>query len=203
VEQLLTGLGLATAAGLNAYIPMLALGLLARFTGLVNLPHGWSWMENGWVLTIVAVLLVVEVVADKVPALDSINDAVQTFVRPTAGGIVFGSGTAAETAAVADPGEFAQSGKWIPVVIGVVIALVVHLVKSAVRPAANVATAGVAAPVLSTMEDVTSIGLVFVALLLPALVLVFLLALAWAAWSLLRRRRRHRLQQARPDPADR
>jgi hypothetical protein len=197
VEQLLTGLGLATAAGLNAYIPMLALGLLARFTDVVNLPHGWSWMENGWVLTIVAVLLVVEVVADKIPALDSINDAIQTFVRPTAGGIVFGSGTAAETAAVADPGEFAQSGKWIPVVIGVVIALVVHLVKSAVRPAANVATAGVAAPVLSTMEDVTSIGLVFVALLLPALVLVFVLALAWAAWLLLRRRRRRRLQQAR------
>ncbi|MGH3640473.1 MAG: DUF4126 domain-containing protein, partial [Mycobacterium sp.] len=106
------------------------------------------------------------------------------------------------TAAVADPGEFAQSGKWIPVVIGVVIALVVHLVKSAVRPAANVATAGVAAPVLSTMEDVTSIGLVFAALLLPALVLVFVLALAWAAWLLLRRRRRRRLQQARLDPAD-
>jgi uncharacterized membrane protein len=203
VEQLLTGLGLATAAGLNAYIPLLALGLLARFTDVVNLPHGWSWMENGWVLTIVAVLLVVEVVADKVPALDSINDAIQTFVRPTAGGIVFGSGTAAETAAVADPGEFAQSGKWIPVVIGVVIALVVHLVKSAVRAAANVATAGVAAPVLSTVEDVTSVGLVIVALLLPALVLVFVLALACAAWSLLRRRRRRRLQEARPDPADR
>jgi uncharacterized membrane protein len=202
VEQLLTGLGLATAAGLNAYIPLLALGLLARFTDVVNLPPGWSWMENGWVLTIVAVLLVVEVVADKVPALDSINDAIQTFVRPTAGGIVFGSGTAAETAAVADPGEFAQSGKWIPVVIGVVIALVVHLAKSAVRPAANVATAGVAAPVLSTVEDVASVGLVFAALLLPALVLVFVLALAWAAWSLLRRRRRRRLQQARPDPAE-
>jgi hypothetical protein len=120
---------------------------------VVNLPHGWFWMENGWVLTIVAVLL------------------------------------------------SSRSGKWIPVVIGVVIALVVHLVKSAVRPAANVATAGVAAPVLSTVEDVTSVGLVIVALLLPALVLVFVLALACAAWSLLRRRRR--LQEARPDPADR
>jgi Flp pilus assembly protein TadB len=61
----------------------------------------------------------------------------------------------------------------------------------------------VAAPVLSTVEDVTSVGLVIVALLLPALVLVFVLALAWAAWSLLRRRRRRRLQEARPDPADR
>jgi hypothetical protein len=198
VEQLLTGLGLATAAGLNAYIPMLALGLLARFTDILSLPHGWSWLENGWVLTIVAVLLVVEVVADKIPALDSINDTIQTFVRPTAGGIVFGSGTAAQTAAVTDPGQFAQSGQWIPVVVGVVIALIVHLVKSAVRPAANVATAGIAAPVLSTVEDVTSIGLVFVALLVPALVLVFVLALAWAAWAVLRRRRRRK--EARPDP---
>ncbi|MET0898209.1 MAG: DUF4126 domain-containing protein, partial [Mycobacterium sp.] len=147
MEQLLTGLGLSTAAGLNAYIPMLMLGLAARFTDLVNLPGGWSWLENGWVLTIVGVLLLIEMIADKVPALDSINDTMQTFIRPTAGGIVFGSGTAAQTGAVTDPGEFARSGQWIPVVIGVVIALAVHLVKTAVRPAANVATAGFAAPV--------------------------------------------------------
>jgi hypothetical protein len=197
VEGLLTGLGLATAAGLNAYIPMLLLGLLARFTDVVNLPQGWSWLENGWVLTVVAVLLVVEIIADKIPALDSINDTIQTFVRPTAGGIVFGSGTAAQTAAVADPGEFAQSGKWIPVAIGVVIALVVHLTKSAVRPAANVATAGVAAPVLSTIEDITSVGLVFVALLIPVLVLVIVVVLAWGAFRLWRRRRRKKQEAPR------
>ena len=195
--ELLTGLGLATAAGLNAYIPLLALGLLARFTDLVNLPHGWAWLENGWVIAIVAVLLVIEVIADKIPALDSVNDVVQTFVRPTAGGIVFGSGTAAETNAVADPGAFATSGQWIPVVVGVVIALIVHLTKTAVRPVANVATAGVAAPVLSTIEDVTSVSLVFVALLFPVLVVVVVIGLAWAGWSLMRRRRRYR--QARTD----
>ena len=189
MEQLLTGLGLATAAGLNAYIPMVMLGLLARFTDVVNLPGSWSWLENGWVLTIVGVLLLVEIVADKVPALDSVNDAVQTLVRPAAGGIVFGSGTAAETAAVADPGEFARSGQWIPVVIGVVIALAVHLVKTAVRPAANVATAGVAAPVLSTVEDGISVSLVLIALLIPVLVVVVVAIVAWAAWRLLRRRR--------------
>ena len=188
--ELLTGFGLATAAGLNAYIPLLSLGLLARFTDLITLPHGWSWLENGWVMTIVAVLLAVEVVADKVPALDSVNDAIQTFVRPTAGGIVFGSGTAAQTAAVADPGAFATSGQWIPVAIGVVTALVVHLTKTAVRPAANVATAGVAAPVLSTIEDITSVGLVFAAILLPVLVLIGVALMIWAAVALLRRRRR-------------
>jgi hypothetical protein len=188
--ELLTGFGLATAAGLNAYIPLLALGMLSRFTDLVTLPHGWAWLENGWVMTIVAALLVVEVVADKIPALDSINDAVQTFVRPTAGGIVFGSGTAAQTAAVTDPGAFAQTGEWIPVAIGVVTALVVSLTKSTVRPAANVATAGMAAPVLSTVEDIFSVGLVFAAILIPVLVLVAVVALVWAAMRIVRRRRR-------------
>jgi hypothetical protein len=188
--ELLTGFGLATAAGLNAYIPLLALGLLSRFTDLVTLPHGWAWLENGWVMAIVAALLVVEVVADKIPALDSINDAVQTFVRPTAGGIVFGSGTAAQTAAVTDPGAFAHTGQWIPVAIGVVTALVVSLTKSTVRPAANVATAGMAAPVLSTVEDIFSVGLVFAAILIPVLVLVAVVALVWAVMRIVRRRRR-------------
>ena len=79
----MTGFGLATAAGLNACIPMLLLGLLGRFTGLIHLPPAWSWLENGWLLTIVGVLLAIEIVADKIPALDSVNDAIQTFVRPT------------------------------------------------------------------------------------------------------------------------
>jgi hypothetical protein len=188
--EFLTGLGLASASGLNAYIPLLAMGLLARVTDLVNLPHGWAWLENGWVLTIVAVLLAVEIVADKIPALDSVNDVIQTFVRPTSGGIVFGAGTASQTAAVTDPGAFVASGQWIPIAIGVVVALVMHLTKTAVRPVANVATAGVAAPVLSTFEDITSVGLVFAAILLPVLVLVALALIVWAAFTLWRRRRR-------------
>lgn len=188
--ELLTGFGLATAAGLNAYIPLLAMGLLGRFTTLLDLPPAWAWLQNGWVLVIIGALLAVEIVADKIPALDTVNDTIQTFVRPTAGGIVFGSGTAAQTAAVTDPGEFAHTGQWVPVAIGVLTALGVHLTKTAVRPVANVATGGVAAPVLSTVEDATSVVLVFVAILVPALVLVILAALIWVAAKLLRRRRR-------------
>jgi Domain of unknown function (DUF4126) len=188
--ELLTGLGLATSAGLNAYIPLLALGLLSRFTDLITLPPGWAWLENGWVMAIVAVLLAIEIVADKIPALDSVNDTIQTFVRPTSGGIVFGSGTAAQTAAVTDPGAFAQSGQWIPIAVGVVVALPVSLTKSTVRPAANVATAGVAAPVLSTIEDGVSIALVFLAILIPVLVLVVMALLVFGFVRLLRRRRR-------------
>ena len=191
--ELMTGFGLATAAGLNAYIPMLLMGLLSKFTSLITLPSGWTWLENGWVMAVVAVLLAVEIVADKIPALDTVNDTVQTVVRPTAGGIVFGSGTAAQTAAVTDPAEFARTGQWVPVAIGVVTALVVHLTKTAVRPAANVATAGVAAPVLSTIEDFASVSLVFIAILVPALGAIALIALAVAAVWLLRRRRRRDL----------
>ncbi|MGB5111985.1 MAG: DUF4126 domain-containing protein [Mycobacterium sp.] len=66
--ELLTGFGLATAAGLNAYIPLLGLDLLSRFTDLASLPPGWAWLENGWVMLIVGVLLAVEIVADKIPA---------------------------------------------------------------------------------------------------------------------------------------
>ena len=190
--ELLTGFGLATAAGLNAYIPLLALGLLSRFTDLVSLPAGWSWLENGWVLAIVTVLLVIEVIADKVPALDSVNDTIQTFVRPTSGGIVFGSGTAAQTAAVTDPGALAGSGQWVAVVIGVVTALIVSLTKSAVRPVANIGSAGMAAPVLSTAEDVVSVGLVFSAILVPALVLVALVAVAVVIIQVWRWRRRRK-----------
>ena len=191
--ELMTGFGLATAAGLNAYIPMLLMGLLSKFTSLITLPSGWTWLENGWVMAVVAVLLAVEIVADKIPALDTVNDTVQTFVRPTAGGIVFGSGTAAQTAAVTDPAEFARTGQGVPVAIGVVTARVGHLTKTAVRPAANVATAGVAAPVLSTIEDFASVSLVFIAILVPALVAIALIALAVAAVWLLRRRRRRDL----------
>ena len=93
--EVLTGAGLATASGLNAFIPLLTMGVLARFTDLVTLPAGWAWLENEWVLVIFAVLLVVDLVADKIPAIDSINDFIQTVVRPTSGGIVFGAGTAA------------------------------------------------------------------------------------------------------------
>ncbi|MCT2042010.1 DUF4126 domain-containing protein [Pseudoclavibacter alba] len=190
--EVLTGAGLASASGLNAFIPMLSLGLLSRFTDLVNLPAGWEWLENEWVLGIIAVLLVLELVADKIPAIDSINDVVQTVIRPTAGGIVFGAGTAAQTAAIQNPAEWWQSNAWVPVVIGVMTALVVHAGKAGTRAATNTVSVGAVAPVLSVGEDAMSVGLVFAAILIPVLVLVLLLALVlmfWWMWSTFRRMR--------------
>jgi len=117
--ELLTGAGLATAAGLNAYIPLLLFGLGARFFDWVQLPPAWAWLSNEWVLVVIGVLLVLEVVADKVPMVDHVNDIVQTVVRPTAGGIVFGAGSSAQTATATDPGSFFSSHQWVPIAAGV------------------------------------------------------------------------------------
>ena len=190
--ELLTGTGLAVAAGLNAYVPMLVLGLAGRFLDFVELPTAWAWLENEWVLGILGVLLVVELIADKIPAVDSINDIIQSIVRPAAGGIVFGSGASTQTAAVTDPASFFESNAWVPVVTGVVIALVVHGAKMFVRPAANALTAGAAAPVLSTVEDIGSLMFSVFAILFPILVVVALIALVVLVFTVFRRLRRQR-----------
>jgi hypothetical protein len=193
VLEALTGTGLAASAGLNAYIPLMALGLLARYTDVINLPAGWQWLSNGWVLLILGVLLAIEFVADKVPVVDSFNDVVQTVVRPTAGGLAFGAGSASETATVTDPGAFFTSSQWIPIAVGVVIALGVHGVKAVARPVVNAGTAGIGAPVVSTAEDATSAVMSVVAILLPILILVFLIALVLVAyWAIKRRGDRRR-----------
>jgi cbb3-type cytochrome oxidase subunit 3 len=197
VLEALTGTGLAASAGLNAYIPLLTMGLLARYSDLINLPNGWQWLSNGWVIAILAVLLAVEFVADKVPMVDHVNDVVQTVVRPTAGGLAFGAGSSSETVTVSDPGQFFSSNQWVPIVVGVVIALGVHGLKSAARPVINATTAGVGAPVASTAEDVTSVIMSVVAIILPVLVLAFLLGMVYFLFWLRRRRReRQRERQA-------
>ena len=188
--EVLTGTGLAAAAGLNAYIPLLLLGLGARFFDFLQLPGGWTWLENEWVLGILGVLLVIEFFADKIPAVDSVNDIIQTVVRPASGGIVFGGGAASETAAVTDPAAFFSSNQWVPIVSGVVIALLVHGAKTAARPALNMATFGLAAPVASFVEDGGSILLSLFAVVVPVLVVVALVGLVAVFVLLLRRRRR-------------
>ncbi|RIV36559.1 DUF4126 domain-containing protein [Micromonospora radicis] len=196
--ELLTGTGLAASAGLNAYIPLLTMGLLARYTSVIDLPGSWQWLGNGWVLAILTVLFAVEVVADKVPVVDHVNDVVQTVVRPTAGGLAFGAGSASETVTVTDPGSFfGSTGQWLPVLVGVLIALGIHLLKSAARPIINATTAGIGAPVASTAEDATSVLMSLVAIVLPVLVLVFLVGFVlFLPWFLRRRAERRRERQA-------
>ena len=185
--EILTGVGLAAAAGLNAYIPLLALGLASRFLEFVQLPPSWAWLSNEWVLVILGVLLVIEIVADKIAVVDTINDWLQTVVRPAAGGIVFGSGSTSQTAFVSNPNEFFSSNQWLPIVVGIVIALVFHLVKTGFRPIVNTMTAGLAAPAVSAVEDAGSVTLSLSALLLPVLVLLVIALVVLGFVSLFRR----------------
>jgi hypothetical protein len=181
----LTGLGLSAAAGLNAYIPLLLVGVLARFTDVITLPEPYRWIQSGWALGVVSVLLLAELVLDKVPVVDHVNDAVQTLVRPTVGGVIF-------AAAQADASSWMQDHPWVGVLLGVAVAGIVHATKATARPVVNATTVGVGTPVVSAAEDVASLAMSLVAVFLPVLVVVALLLVGWAAYAMLRRVRRRR-----------
>jgi len=192
----LTGMGLSAAAGLNAYIPFLVVALIARFTDYIVLPVGYEWIESNWAIGIGAALLLAEIVLDKIPAVDTINDTIQTFIRPSMGGLIFAATTAA---AQLDNSTWMKENPWVSVVLGVLISGLVHAGKMAARPAINLGTVGTGAPVVSTLEDVGSLGLSLIALIAPVLVILCLALLAWLLiWMWLRVRRWRR---TRRDPA--
>ena len=86
--ELLTGIftafGLSASAGLNAYIPLLIVGLLARYTDLLTLNSPWDTLVNPWIILMLCILIIIEMLADKIPAVNHINDLIQTFIRPAA-----------------------------------------------------------------------------------------------------------------------
>lgn len=184
--MLITGLGLAVAAGLNAYIPLMVAGLLVRFD-VISFGDPYDVLGSTPALIIIGVLLAVELLADKIPAVDSVNDAVQTLIRPASGAVLF-----AASAADAD-WQWAQA---LAVILGLLAALGVHSTKAAARPVINVSTAGVGGPVASVVEDGFSLGLALTALLAPVIALVILVGLAWWAVSALRRIGRWRAQRS-------
>lgn len=186
--EFIIGSSLAASAGLNAWMPLFLLGLADRLIPAMELPAGWSWLSGDVSLWVLGGLLVLEIVADKIPALDSINDIVQSILRPAAGGIAFGAGSSAQTVAVTDPASFFTDNAWVPIVTGIVIALIVHVVKATGRVAANAVTGGLAAPVLSTAEDGASFALAAAAILVPLIALALLIGFIVTAILLVRRR---------------
>lgn len=176
--EILTALGLSIPAGLNAYIPLLAVALAQRFEWL-SLAKPFDILGEWWMIAIIGVLLLIEIVADKVPAVDHVNDVIQTFIRPAAGGIV----------AVAAGGKATSVSPWLLVLAGVLLAGGVHAAKATTRPAVNVTTAGFGAPVVSAIEDVSALVMTVVAIVAPVLVAVLLLLLVYFFWRLWRRKR--------------
>jgi hypothetical protein len=178
--------GLSAATGLNAYLPLLIVGLLARFTDLVTLSAPWNTLENPWVLGVLFILLVIETVADKVPAVDSVNDVIQTFIRPAAGAILF----------AASGNVISEMSPALAMICGILAAGGVHAVKATARPVITASTAGVANPIVSVAEDVLSGVTTLAAILIPAIAALFVLVTAvFVGWWLIRRSRR-RAQRA-------
>ena len=189
VAGILTALGLSGSAGLNAYLPLLVVALLARFTNLIHLREPWTVLTSGWTIAVLVVLLLIETFADKIPAVNHANDVIQTFIRPAAGAILF----AASSNVIGDIHPV------LAIVCGILVAGSVHVVKSvAVRPAVTAVTGaptgGVgtipANIVVSTLEDILAIVTSLAAVLVPLiLALVLLIAVIAIAWWLLRQQR--------------
>lgn len=173
--------GLSASAGLNAYIPLLTLALLAKFTDLIKLSEPWNALTSWWIIGLLLVLSVIEFFADKVPAVNHVNDIIQTFIRPAAGAIVFAA--SAHTLTEVSP--------ILSIAAGILVAGSVHAVKSlAVRPAITATTAGAANVPVSIAEDLVSTALSILAVVLPVVIACALVLItAYVIWRLYRRSR--------------
>lgn len=174
-----TAFGLATAAGLNAYLPLLIVALMARFTDLITLAPPWDALTSPWVIGLLAVLLAIEIVADKVPAVDHANDVIQTVVRPAAGAILF----------AANGNVISDMTPVLALILGILAAGSVHAAKATFRPVVTATTGGLGNPVVSTVEDIISAALTVLAILVPVLTFVLLLALIFLVWRWWRQRK--------------
>jgi len=181
--DILAAFGLSASAGLNAYIPLLVVSILARFTDVIKLSDPWNAMESWWIIGVLIVLSLVEFFADKIPAVNHINDAIQTFIRPTAGAVLF----------AASANVITEIHPILSLAAGLLVAGSVHVVKSAaVRPAITATTAGLGDIPVSILEDVISTALSVLSVLLPVVVGIVLVLMAiWIILWLSRRTKRY------------
>jgi hypothetical protein len=177
ISSILTALGLSSASGLNAYIPLLLVALAARYTDWIQLHPPFDILANEFVIVALIVLLTIEVIVDKIPAADSLNDAIQTFVRPAAGAILFAASTNA-----------LDVHPVLAAILGLILAFGVHAVKATARPVVTASTGGVGNAFVSVGEDVVSASVSIVAIIVP-LVIGFLLAVIVLWWLLFRERK--------------
>ena len=183
--SLFSAFGLSSAAGLNAYIPLLIIGLISRYTNLWQLQAPYDLLASPLVLGILGVLAAVDFLADKLPVVDHIAHAVGMVVHPVAGAILFASQNNVLT----------NVHPAVAMAAGIIVAGGFHASRTAVRPVATATTGGIANPILSFLEDIVSVTLSVLAILVPllafALFLVLLLVLV-TSWRRVTRRIRFR-----------
>jgi predicted permease len=160
------GIGLAACSGLRAFLPLFAAGLAARFLNWPLAPHV-AWLASNAALVAFGIGAVLEIVADKVPFLDHGLDLVHTLVAPVVAVLV----------SVSAWTQLAPShGLLLSLLAGAPVALAVHTLAATARVTSSAASAGIANPVLSVGEDVTTIIGLLLAFLAPLVLGVALVA---------------------------
>jgi hypothetical protein len=189
--DILSAFGLSASAGLNAYIPLLVVALLGKFTRLITLSPPWDTLESWWVIGVLVVLSLIEFFTDKIPAINHANDLIQTAIRPIAGAIIF----AASAQIITDVHPV------LAMVMGLLVAGSVHAVKSlAVRPVVTATTGGAGNVPVSIAEDILATILSIIAVVTPILIAVMLvLGGALIVWLIWRRINRERGNYNNPD----
>lgn len=193
--NLFGAIGLGAASGLNAWIPLLGLGLADRF-GLVTLTHPFDSLSSTPALIVLGVLFVLDLVGDKIVVIDHVLHVFGTVIAPASGAIVF----------AAQDNLISQSHPLLAGVAGMVLGGSMHLGRSALRPAVTAGTGGVGNPIVSFIEDGFAAVLTLLAVVVPVLAFVFLLAMVFFAVRFLQRWRTRRsarltgLAGSGPDP---
>jgi hypothetical protein len=169
-------MGFSFAAGINLYATVAILGLASRY-GWVALPEQYRVFDNDWIIGAALVMYVIEFVADKIPWLDSIWDAVHTAIRPLGGALI----------AIGTLGTASPEMKTLVGLLGGTLAAGTHLTKAGTRAVANTSPEPFSNWILSLTEDAFVVSLGFVALKYPliaaAVVLVgVVLIIIFAAW---------------------
>jgi len=179
--NLFSAFGLSSAAGLNAYLPLLIVGLTARYTDLLQLQAPYDLLASPAALGILGVLAAVDFLADKLPVVDHIAHIIGAVVHPVAGAILFAS----------QNNVFTNLHPAIAMGAGILVAGGFHASRAAIRPVATATTGGIGNPILSLIEDVVSVVLSILAILIPVIAFVLFLVLLFfvaTSWGRLRRR---------------
>lgn len=182
VLGILLGLGLSASTGLNTFLPLLLLSAAARFhVAGIELGSKFEWLTSDAAMITLVVACVIELVADKIPAVDHFLDSAGTIVRPLAGALA-----SASVLTGVDPIVAAVVG----LIVGAPTSLGLHTLKAGTRVASTATTFGCANPVISLIEDVVSFCLSVISIFLPVVVPLVLAALVYGLYRLMMRIRR-------------
>jgi len=174
-------IALAASAGLRALLPILLTGIVARM-GWLPLGKPFEFLSSNWALLLFGIAALVEILGDKIPAVDHALDAVHTLLRPLAGSML----AAAALSSVSDPATAIALG----FILGAPTALVPHAAKATARVVSTATTGGLANPLISVAEDVGTVGFFTLAILVPVVVAALVLVLTVLVLRRLLRRRR-------------